>query len=557
DLGLVTALPVTFWAALAVLTAGFAAIIAGRARIGTALPAGYVLTLIAALHATPALLYPNLRYAWAWKHVSIVEVLTARHSLPNVPDSTSLAAYSQWPGFFTLNTLLTQMTGASSAGSYAAWGPPLFNAAMIVPLVLLYRSITGSRRLLWCGVWVYFISSWVGQDYFSPQAYSFVLYVLFLAVVVRRIGRPAAAGSSATPPWGELGLLLLIAAAIDSSHQLTPVMLVTVLAALMIKRSRRKALLPLFCGVVLVTAAWEATVGRPFLAAHLSTLVKAIGSLDANTGSAFVTLSAVSRDQALIAWIDRGLTAGMGLLGVVALLRRPRLRSPLGWLALSPLVLLGMSDYGGEIAFRVYLFALPALALLVAGLLLPASAGRRALRSVAARARAATRPAVLAVAFTALLSALIFAYYGKERGTSFTADEVAAAAYVAAHTKPGEVIIGVNDDYPGAYTDYPDHSYVWFGLQDPDLAKRVTADPVGQLGTLATISPDLAGYIVLTRSQDVVARQTGALPPGAFEQIRGALDASPATPLVFGSPDARVYRIDLQSIAAPSRGGPS
>jgi hypothetical protein len=94
-------LPVPFWAALAVLTVGFAATIAGRTRISGAVPAGYVLGLIAILHATPALVYPNLRYAWTWKHVSIVDVLASRHWLPNVPESTALAAYSRWPGFFT------------------------------------------------------------------------------------------------------------------------------------------------------------------------------------------------------------------------------------------------------------------------------------------------------------------------------------------------------------------------------------------------------------------------------------------------------------------------
>ena len=573
DLGLVTALPVPYWAALALLTAGFAATIVGRARTSVALPVGYVLVLIAVLHATPALVYPHLRYAWAWKHVSIVDVLLSRHSVPNVPDSSSMAAYSQWPGFFTLNTLLVHMTGASSAEAYAAWGPPLFNTLMIVPLILLYRSITGWRRLLWCGVWIYFISSWVGQDYFSPQAYSFVLYVLFLAVVVRRIGKPSAAvpgaaddapgpvrarpAPSARFPRAELGLLLLIAAAIDSSHQLTPIMLVTVLAALMIQRRYRGALLPLFCGVALLTVAWNATVGRPFIAAHLSSLIKAIGSLDANTGTAFTSLSSISGDQTFIGWVDRVLTAGIGVLGVIALLRRPRLRSPLGWLALSPLVLVGMSDYGGEITFRMYLFALPAFALLVAALLLPAQAGRASLRPAAARAGALARPALVCTAFVTLLSGLIFAYYGKEAANYFTDDEIAASEYVWTHAKPGEVVIAVNGDYPAAYTNYPDHNVVFFGVQNPGLVKQVTADPVEQVATLATVSPDLVGYIILTRSQEIQARQTGALPPGAFDQIRGALDASPATPVVFQNADASVYRIDLQSIATPHRHGPS
>jgi O-antigen/teichoic acid export membrane protein/GT2 family glycosyltransferase len=562
DLGLITAVPTAFWAALGVLILGFAVTICGRARISSALPAGYVIGLIAILHATPALVYPTLRYAWAWKHVAIVDFMTAHGAVASVPSSTPMAAYSQWPGFFALNALLVEMTGARSADSYAAWGPPLFNALMIVPLLLLFRSITTRRRLVWAAVWVYFSCSWVGQDYFSPQAYVLVLYVVFLAVVVRRIvapppGRPDPPGPVRTRPRpcarlpkGELAVLLLVAAAIDSSHQLTPIMLVTAVAVLAVKRRYRRALLPLLIGSALLAVGWDATIARPFIDANLHSLIQALGDLDANAGSGLISLASVSADQVLIAWIDRALTAIAYLLAVAALIRWPHLRrSPICWLALCPIVLLAMSNYGGEIVFRVYLFALPALALLAAAILVPAAPEANARQGRPARVSATARRVALPMMFAALLSGFVFAYYGKEKANYFTPDEVAAAQYLYSHVKPGEVILAPNDDFPDAYTNYPSYQHIWFAEQDPGVASLVAADPVRELITLAASSPDLTAYVILTQAQAAEVSQTGALPTGAFAAMRTALESSPASTVVYQNADAQVFRLSLAPAA--------
>ncbi|HEU5355453.1 MAG TPA: glycosyltransferase [Actinocrinis sp.] len=412
DLGLITAVPVTFWAALAVLTAGFALTVYARARLNRHLAAGYVLALIAMLHATPAITYPALRYAWAWKHVAIVDLFSAHGAVPNLPSTDPMAAYSQWPGFFALNALITQLTGAHSAGSYAAWAPPVFNALLMIPLLLLYRTITSRRRLVWTGIWFYYAASWVGQDYFAPQAFVFVLYTTFLVVLIRALRRVRGGGAAVRGP--ELALLLLIAAAIDSSHQLTPVILVIMVAAFASLRRYRRALLPLLGGLVLLLAVWDGVVARQFMVTNLHSLVQALGALDANLGSGFIGLGSVSRDQALIAWIDRGLTAFVFALAVAALIRRPRLRrSAAAGLALCPLLLGGLGNYGGEMIFRIYLFALPGLALLAAAIVLAPARGGPRRGSLVTLIRLTIRRALLPLVSTALLAGLVFSYYGK------------------------------------------------------------------------------------------------------------------------------------------------
>jgi hypothetical protein len=274
--------------------------------------------------------------------------------------------------------------------------------------------------------------------------------------------------------------------------------------------------------------------------------VQALGALDANLGSGLIGLGSVSRDQALIAWIDRGLTAFVFALAVGALLRRPRLRSSAAaGIALCPLLMGGLGNYGGEMIFRIYLFALPGLALLAAAIVLAPTRGTARRGGLVALIRLTVRRALLALVSTALLAGLVFSYYGKELANYFTSAEIAAARYLSTAAQPGELILAPNDNFPGAYIDYPDHPHVWFAEQNPGIARLVLANPVQELTTLSAGSPDLTSYVILTRSQATSSAQSGSLPADAFAAISAALASSPASSVVFENSDAVIYRLSL------------
>lgn len=146
DYGLLQVLPALFWVALGLLALGFCLSMTDR-RTGTGWFAGYVLGLIAVLHATPTLLYPTLRYGWAWKHVAVVDAVLRNGG--HVPNADKLSIYNQWPGFFQLNAFFLKATGLESSLAYAAWAPPFFNALLLAPCCCC----TGRRQVIvgWCG----------------------------------------------------------------------------------------------------------------------------------------------------------------------------------------------------------------------------------------------------------------------------------------------------------------------------------------------------------------------------------------------------------------------
>ncbi|MFG2029927.1 glycosyltransferase [Streptomyces sp. NPDC048825] len=531
DLGLVQVFPVAFWVAAALLALGFCAALVDR-RTHDWFYAGYILVLIAMLHGTSPLLYDQLSNAWAWKHVSMVDVLLRVGELPIAHDR-GLDVYNQWPGFFALNAVVVPAMGIDSALSYAAWAPPVADALLLGPLMVLYRSFSRSRRLSWVAAWVFYTCFWVTQDYFAPQTLSFLLYVTVLAVVVRRLPRrqgiATAAGEAAQrPSIGWTLLLLSIVAAIACSHPLTPLMLIFTLAVLAVPRRNRRTVLPVLLGTVVLTLAWDLTVARPFISSNLREMVQGLTQPGSNASQGLLDLSDASSAQVLVAWTDRTLSGGVWLLAAVALLFRPALRrTPLPLIAVAPLPLLALNSYGGEMLFRAYMFGLPATAYGTAALLASPPPRRWA------------RRLVLPIALIVLFAGFTISYYGKDYALYFTKSETAASRWMFDHAPHGAVVAAVTEDFPAGYTDYDRYQRLWIELEGEPVKKRFATDPAGVLDSLVT-DKNRPVYLMLNRAQEARIHATGWIST-SLKNIDKMLADHPDFRVVYRNEHAVVY----------------
>jgi hypothetical protein len=541
DLGLVSVLPRAYWMALGILVSGCAVLIHRRGTSEWVL-AGYLAVVIIVLRATPAICYDSLRYSWAWKHVGIVDYVT-RHGAVD-PHIGTLSGYHAWPGFFTGNALLTEAGGVQSALTYAAWAPPVFALLALVPLRLLFGTLVTDRRQVWLGLLIFSLANWIGQEYFAPQSFAFLLYLIVLAVCLqwlparhpamdrsrwlRWLGG-AVPGQRSLPSPGRralLAVLILLMLALVSSHQLTPFMLLTALALLVAGRHTGPPWLPVLLAVL--TAAWIGWMGREFLGPNLYWITDSFGRPAANAET-FVDLDHVGVAQRVVNYADRALTAGVALLAALGWWRAGRTRGHRGvpaLLAVSPLPLLAANNYGGEMLFRVYLFALPCLALLAAGVCYPA--GRRAVPPVA-----------LTLALTALFC---LAYYGKERMNYFTPDEVSASRWLYGHAPPGSLVIAATANFPWAFEHYETYRYEF--LENLPAPRRVEV-PRQPVAVVRNVVGHHEGptFVVLTRSQDVSVRYTGVLPAHSVPALLNALTGALEFLVVYRNPDATIVEL--------------
>ncbi len=552
DFGLVTLLPPTFYAALALLAASFSVVV-WSPKLPKWLLLAHVVLFIFMFHATPALIYGSLRYSWAWKHVGIVDYIL-KHG---VVDRTipNLSAYHNWPGFFAASALLSKAAGFGGALSFASWAPTFFNLLNLGALLVLFRALVKNERLVWLALWFVFITSWVGQDYFSPQALAYFFYLVILAVaalwfadrrgvaLVHQSPQKARAASHQQPPRGVVlaALLLLVTlfAAVSSSHQLTPVVTVLSLGALTLFSRNRALGLPVLMAVFAVT--WIVYGASPFFRSEVRELIESLGQVANNVDETLVDFAILSRGEQSNAVAARGLTLtvwGLAFLGVLKHLHerfswRERPDWGLVCLAGAPFLLLGGSAYGGEVIFRVYLFSLPFMALWVAFLLY----------RVTQRSRLWLRTGVTFVVSAALLSGFTVAYFGKEQQSYFSPTEVEAAQVMYDAAPEGALIVEGSPNYPSRYQNYEFYTQVAISREPLTSRRRVLGRPAESMKRWMSNEDYTDAYLILTHSQEVAAEPLGALAPGSIKAMRRALLASPEFRVVYESDDAVVLTL--------------
>jgi hypothetical protein len=564
DLGLLSVFPLAVYIAFGLLTIGFCVAVQ-RPQTPVWLLALYVIALVVIIHGTPNILYGTLRYSWAWKHIGIVDYIQ-RHGTVN-PEIAALDAYHNWPGFFALNALLTEAAGFDSALAYAGWAPVFFNLLTGGALLLVLTTFTSDRRLIGLSLWIFFLSNWVGQDYFSPQAFSYFLYLLVIFICIKWFGfvtprvrplmslqrlpfrmqvlihrfvgdhaaisdAPAPAVSAPLQRVGLMMLVLLFFVAMTSSHQLTPFMTISTVALFVIFRRSTVRRLPVL--MVIVLALWFLYGAEFFLLDRLSTIFSSVGQFASNVDANLVNVTQLSSGQRLVSLMGRALTAVVWLLALAGGLRRLR-QGQRDWtpviVLFSVVILPLINDYGGEILFRVYLFALPATAFFAAASIYPSRT------SGAARRGAWVSAALSMILFTGFL----FAYYGKDRHYYFTPQEVEAARYLYSTAPPNSLLIEGTRNYPTQFLNYENFTYVPIDREPRDSWQKVIDDPVTVLARWLDNDKYAATYLILTRSQKSEVDELSPLPPGSIDRIERALLNSPEFRIVYRNEDAIIF----------------
>ncbi len=561
NLGLLSVLRPAYYVALGILIVSVCVMIYQQ-KVPEYLFLLHISLLILILHATPPLLYGTLRYSWAWKHVGVVDYIQ-RYGVVN-PNETYLDAYHNWPGFFSLNALLVEVAGLENPLVYAPWAQIFFNLLGMGALLLILKSCTQDRRLVWLGIWFYFLTSWVGQDYFAPQAMGYLLYLVIIGICLHWFGgtlsvskpsikrwlrfdwlvdlfhkafsfHPMRAIFGAEHPLQRVGLMMIIVlhfVVIASSHQFTPIMTVSAFVLLILFRCCTIRSLPML--ITVLTMLWIVYIAVIFLHGEIENIVESFGQVSENVGSNLISLSTVSPEQQLVSRMGRLLTGGLWALAALGMLRQilqGDWNLSVALLTVSPFFMLLGNAYGGEVLFRSYLFSLPFMAFLVGALLLPnARSGKSWLTMVIT--------IVISVAF---LVGFLFAYYGKDRQYYFTEEEIKASEYLYKFASENSLLIEGSRNYPGQFENYEIFTYIPLSRENPEVHQRMLANPVAFFERWMDNDRYTRSYLLITRSHKIEVEMLGGMPPKALDIIEQALLESPRFRVVFQNRDARVF----------------
>lgn len=547
--GLIGALPTVYFLALALSLAGFVTSLS-LPRFDPALQTWQILVTIVILHAADPIVHGLPRLEASYRHLGIADNLARSGQLDPTVD-----AYFNWPGFFNLLGMLSGSTGVQDLMGVATWTPLGVNLLLLAPLLALAARLTSHRRHAWAAVWIFYLTSWVGQDYLSPQAFAFILLVTlfaciltafpgwawrtdrnrFTAALARTVGRldSSVPQPGLVPPRDAAALVVVCGVfllAVTVSHQLTPFAIAPMLAALLLAGRLRLRFLPVLA--VVLPVGWLVFAASAYLQGHHAQLFGSFGDIGANAFGSLSSRVSGSDSHQFVVYTRLAEVAVLWLLAAVGAVVGRRRGAP--WLpaavaAPALFVLIPIQPYGGELLLRIYLFSLPFTACLVVLPLMsdrPAGPGLR-------------RGLALLLLGAVLSVTTVVTRYGNNIMESFTKDEIALVKRLYETAPPGSRLIEAVRNTPWKFQHYAGYDYRSLAPAEPRPgAVPLTCDAANQIAARS------GAYLIVTVSQLHAAELRGSTPAGDLQNFVATCGASPGWTRIAENDDGVIFRIE-------------
>ncbi|MCD0448265.1 hypothetical protein LO762_03505 [Actinocorallia sp. API 0066] len=600
-LGLISVLPLPTLLGAAVLTLTFVATLALRRPTPWLLGAQIVVTVVA-LHTLAQVMEPIARFPTVWQHSGFIEYITRTGSV-----GTDMDARFSWPAFFAFVGFLAESVGVHDLNSVFKWAPVFIQLLYLLPLAMIVRVMKANWRAKWFAVWLFPVANWVGQDYVAPQAFGYLIYLLFLAILLTwfrpsvlrtRLGGKRGKGDEPgrvytflfgpkTPGeepvrdvglWEKRSLVILLVVLLvvgTAAHQLTPYLLIASCAALTIVGRCTLRGLPVIGGVIYLAwisfmayGYWRADPGSTLFAGGGNPIATILESTSGRIGFGDPDLGKIQRLRIVIVLVIMALT-------VVGLLRR-RIRGIDDRVALILLIVpissFGLQSYGGEIALRTYMFMLPGAVFLAAYAFYPDPKPVPVVRAGPRRQRVRRwGPTVMASTFALLLmGGFMVVRYGNEAFEQVRPSELRAidAMLEDAGDKPvpmvwvsGEVVTNgdaasATPQGPWGYRSFERFSYVRVEFaQEPYRTKLMATPPVAPTPAeaasrrpsvdeiVAKMQENPGSYLFSSRTNDTYQVLNFGLAADWNSRLVREIKESGQFTEVYSGPDASVYKL--------------
>lgn len=472
-------------------------------------------------------------YDWTYKHLAVVDYILVNGRI--APDGTDI--YAQWSAFFVMFAWFSDVTGLAPI-TIAHVFAPIIHVLIALAVYCAARVLGRSRRTALTAAFLAEVFNWVGQDYFSPQAWSLTLA---FGMIVLLLASPRSRASGV--------LAIVVFAATVPTHQLTPFWAVGVACLLCVVRRAR----PWWISVVMVMIAGSYLLLN--LEAVLPYGMFSGSSVVSNATSNVVSSGMPAKDftSAVVRALSLAVVA-TAFFGAIWLWRRKRPMIGLSIVAFSSFGLLLGQNYGGEAIFRVYLYSLLGCAILIAPAVVGAVDRSRVTRAIAVLGLSGVSLAGLH-GYVALWPMVLETRAQVDLMDSITTDADLRTRLVM--MRLGGMPTRLNADYADVvyFNPYFDETIaydLWDG-RNPNLAELKknfpASDDIAVLDENATREAYMA-YVMFSEQSNKALRYYGDYRPEAIEILQGALRNSPNWTVFYEDGATLVFRSINQENAA-------
>ncbi|MCC8909665.1 hypothetical protein [Curtobacterium sp. GD1] len=545
--GLLAALPAVWWAGAAlVFVVALVTLIDRRHHVVVRAVSSGVLLLV--MYGTSNLIAAEPRPPWVFKHIAVTAYILQHGAV-----DPSIDIYNRWPGFFSFSAFLGAATGTLDAADPVRWTELAFALADGALVLGIARALGANGRWAYVAAVLFSAANWVGQDYYSPQAFAFFLFLaaVLVALTVLRgepnvIGRWSAtltgrllrarrspvAEAVATPTRAAVvaavALVVVLQFVITASHQLTPFVVVAAFVPLLVLGFLRPWWLavPLTLLPLLYLVPNLDYIQEKF---GLTTGFDPVSNVTAASTSIAIPSIATTLQSRAVLGIT-ALVAVCAVIGLVRMVRGGHARRALVvlWLAACPIVLVLGQSYGGEAKFRVVLFSAPFLAIAA----VHAFHGRR------------LRIAATALVLTVTTALFLGATFQTEQANQTAPADVAAAKWLDGRFQADDTLTTVGS-FPsiigGNYENFLRHWGQVDSLQSEAawFPKGMTADDL--TGVLQDRDQGGHSWLVFSAAQRADAVTRGTLTGAQIDAIERSV-ADEGT-LRYDRDGVRIYEV--------------
>jgi hypothetical protein len=528
--GLIQALPVAYFAALALVAASFIATFASP-QVRYPQFAVEATVLVFLLEGAPAIAEREPRFETAWLHAGFTDyVAKVGQVLPTID------ARFNWPSFFTGMAMLDRAGGLPDAILLIRWWPTVIDLLYLLPMLLLAKTLLRDDKKAMLAVFLFPFANWVGQDYYSPQSVAYLLYLVLICVVLRSFGARRAsllprlrrdtealtgiADRRRSEITALMLVLLALCAAMDTGHQITPFFAIAVVGVLVILGRTSLFAWP---GIMLLLAlGWVCYGAIAFWSGHFDALFGGLGNIGGN-----VSDDLRLRGNASHSLVDdvRLLMVGvvwlLGFAGYFAARKTDADRRSAIVLMLVPIVIVTGQAYGGEAGLRAFLFSVPGAVILT-------SLALTSLRSTA-------RGLFTGVLIAAMIPGFVTARWGNELSEEVLPSEITGMNALYAQAPAGSTLLSITPQVVWEYTDIGKYYYAPNNLDE------------FAFGNVSAIlkhlqKPQVGGYVVITVSQLAYAEEAYDLPPNWGSTVERKLIRSKLFRLIYHNPTTKIYQ---------------
>jgi len=234
-LGIIHSYHFSYFVSLGLLTGASAILWASDQRRLGPLQGTQMVLLIMFIWLTPVILgnaplwSDHIYYLWGQsKYINLFGHLN--------PADASLW-YHNWPGFFIYQSTFSQIMNIEPLGVFAYLGTLIILLCNLLPLYVLFDTIMINKNYIWIGLWLFFISYWMGDLYFSPQGVAFFIFLLTMAIISKLWQK----GHTSNPALALIIIILI--PTITITHYLTAIALAGIIGIWSFTKKRSDYLL--------------------------------------------------------------------------------------------------------------------------------------------------------------------------------------------------------------------------------------------------------------------------------------------------------------------------